>query len=260
MARSTSGESVLTRAVRILGAFTAASPNLAVAEIARRADLPTATAYRLVNELIALNVLERDGDNRVRVGLLMWEWGSRSPYPQQLRQVAWPTMERLQTQVKHHTMLGILVGTDVLYLERMSDPHAVDNIARVGGRLPMHTVSAGLILLAYAPPDLQEQVIMGPMRRFTHWTITDPAVLRRTLADIRRNGVAVGDQTVIPGVVGLAAPVRGTGGDVVAALSIVFPRDDPQRRALQAALISAARQISVQMADVPHGGRSATQD
>jgi DNA-binding IclR family transcriptional regulator len=85
-------------------------------------------------------------------------------------------------------------------------------------------------------------------------------VLRRTLADIRRNGVAVGDQTVIPGVVGLAAPVRGTGGDVVAALSIVFPRDDPQRRALQAALISAARQISVQMADVPHGGLSATQD
>lgn len=250
MARSSSGESVLQRAVRILSSFSAAAPSLAVADIARAADLPTATAYRLVNELVALGVLERDRDNRVRVGLLLWEWGSRSPFPQQLRHIALPTMERLQARVKHHTMLGILVGADVLYLDRLSERGAVDNIAHVGGRLPIHTVSAGLVLLAHSPTDLQDQIINGPMRRYTRWTITDPTVLRRTLAEVRHSGVATGDQTVIPGVVGLAAPVRTAEGEVVAALSIVFPRDDPQRRAHKTALVAAARQISRQAASL----------
>jgi DNA-binding IclR family transcriptional regulator len=62
MARSASGESVLTRAVRVLDACTAVNPSLTVGEIVWRADLPTTTTYRLVNKLIGLGVLERDRD------------------------------------------------------------------------------------------------------------------------------------------------------------------------------------------------------
>lgn len=239
---------MLSRAVRIFATFSAASPSLTASEIARRAQLPQATAYRLVNELLELGVLERDTDNRVRIGVTMWEWASRSSYPHRLRQSALPIMERLQTQVKHHTMLGILVGSEILYLERISAPGAVQNMAQAGGRLPIHVVSAGLVLLAHAPPDLQEKVMAGPLRTYTQWTISQPDVLRRTLAEVRRTGIAVGDQTMIPGVLGMAAPVRNREGIVMAALSVVIPHDDPRRRLHMTSLTAAAREIERELA------------
>jgi DNA-binding IclR family transcriptional regulator len=51
MARSPSGESVLTRVVRLLGAFDVDTPQLSLSRLARRADLPIATAHRLAKEL-----------------------------------------------------------------------------------------------------------------------------------------------------------------------------------------------------------------
>jgi Mn-dependent DtxR family transcriptional regulator len=66
MARSTSGESVLTRAVRIFEAFTPDETVLSVTQIARRARLHPATASRLVAELEAHGLLAREPDRRVR--------------------------------------------------------------------------------------------------------------------------------------------------------------------------------------------------
>ena len=62
VARSASGESVLTRAVRIFEAFTPDETVLSVTQIARRARLHPATASRLVAELEARvrSLLRRD--------------------------------------------------------------------------------------------------------------------------------------------------------------------------------------------------------
>src|SRR3954451_9586483 len=73
MARSTTGESVLSRAVRILEAFDSESPALTVPELARRGGLPLATASRLTNELIRHAWLRRDAHKRARIGVRLWE-------------------------------------------------------------------------------------------------------------------------------------------------------------------------------------------
>lgn len=244
MARSPSGESVLTRAFRILRLFTAGSPALTVSEVARRADLPIATAYRLVSELVDLAVLERDADKRVRMGMQMWELASRSSRALDLRETAMPYLEDLQSVVRQHSQIGVLEGTDVLYLERLSDRQATQNVARIAGRLPIHATSAGLVLLAFAPHELREQVIAGPLRRYTANTPTDPEDLRRLLAEIRQQDFVVADQMITIGSVGLGAPVRDHNREVVAVVSLVIAADDPQRRQYVGALMATARGIS----------------
>jgi DNA-binding IclR family transcriptional regulator len=244
MARSTSGESVLNRAVRILRLFNSGSPALSASEVARRADLPIATAHRLVNELVELGVLERTSGKRVRMGVQMWEWASRSSRALDLRQAAMPAMEDLQSVVRQHTQIGVLEGADVLYLERLSARDAVQNITQIAGRLPIHATSAGLVLLAHAPTELQEQVMAGPLRRYTPHTICDPRELRRMLAEIRHQGYVAADQMITPGVLGLGAPVRGSDGSVVAALCLVVPGTTEQRRQHIGALLATARAVS----------------
>jgi hypothetical protein len=68
MARSATGESVLSRAVRIFEAFTPDERVLSVSQIARRARLHLATASRLIAELESHGLLDREPDRRVRVG------------------------------------------------------------------------------------------------------------------------------------------------------------------------------------------------
>lgn len=254
MARSSSGESVLERTVRILRLFTASSPSLTVSEIARRAHLPVATAHRLVNELVGLGVLERGENRQVRMGVQMWEMASRSSRALDLREAAMPFMEDLQTVVKQHTQIGVLEGTDVLYLERLSARKAVQNITKIAGRLPIHATSAGLVLLAHAPVELQEEVLARPLRRYTPNTVTDPAQLRGLLAKVRQEGYVIAGQMITPGAIGMAAPVRGEKNTVLAALSIVIPADGPTPHSQLPALLATARGISRAMGARNGGG------
>jgi len=114
----------------------------------------------------------------------------------------------------------------------------------VGGRLPLHATGVGLVLLAHAPPGLQEKVLAGPLQRYTAKTICAPEEVRRTLADVRRTGVAVSDGQIELIALSVAAPVRGPRGDVVAALSVVVPSAGSDARAYVPAVRAAARGVS----------------
>ncbi|WP_028658496.1 IclR family transcriptional regulator [Nocardioides insulae] len=225
MARSPSGDSLIERVVRILEAFDPDTPALTIGELAARADLPSSTTSRLVEQLVAHGLLRRDDERRVRVGVRLWELASRASPTLALRQVAMPFMEDIQAVVGHHTQLGVLDGREVLFLERLSARGAVINLTKVAGRLPLHASSGGLVLLAHAPRPLREAVLAAPLRPFTPATVTDPETVRRLLADIRHQGHALCAGFIDPAATGIAVPVRDPLGRVMAALSVVVPND-----------------------------------
>lgn len=244
MARSASGESVLTRAVRIFEAFTPDDTVLSVTQIARRARLHPATASRLVAELEAHGLLAREPDRRVRVGVRMWELALRASPALGLREAAMPSMEDAHAVLGHHVQLGVLDGTEVLFLERLSAPGAVINYTRIAGRLPLHASSSGHVLLAFGPSDLQERILAGPLARYTARTLTDPAALRVALAQVRRQGLACLPGHVHEDALGIAVPVRDGGdGAVIAALAAIVPVDTP-RPMVTGVLATAARGIT----------------
>ncbi|MEB4613312.1 IclR family transcriptional regulator [Leucobacter sp. M11] len=224
MANSPSGESLIDRVVRVLDTFSAELTVQTAAEIGRRAGLPSATAHRIVDDLIAAGLLERDEDHRVRLGLRLWELALRGSTALRLRQAALPHMERIQSTVGQHTQLAVLERDEALFLERLSAPAAGANITRVAGRLPLHASSSGLVLLAHADLATRERVLAGPLRALSPDTVTDPARLRGLLAEIRRAGEVVAPGTVAGVSTGVAIPLRDA-GRVVAALSVVLPRE-----------------------------------
>jgi DNA-binding IclR family transcriptional regulator len=243
MARSASGESVLTRAVRILEAFTPDETVLSVTQIARRARLHLATASRLVAELEAHGLLTREPDRRVRVGVRLWELALRASPALSLREAAMPFMEDAHAVLGHHVQLGVLDGADVLFVERLSTPGAVINLTRIAGRLPLHVSSSGLVLLAFGGRELQEQVLAGPLARYTAHTLTSPAALRAALAEVRRQEAACLPGHVHEDALGIAVPVRDSAGAVIAALAAIVPVDTA-RQSVIGMLTIAARGIA----------------
>ncbi|MGH3589391.1 MAG: IclR family transcriptional regulator [Pseudonocardia sp.] len=238
------GESVTGRVLRVLDAFSAERPEMALTELSRRAGLPLTTAHRLVGELSAWGALERGEDGRYRIGLRLWEVGALAPRGLGLRESAMPFLEDLYEATRQNVQLAVLDGTEVVFVERISGRGAVNVITRVGGRLPLHATGVGLVLLANADPELQEQVLAGPLKRYTPKTICQPDEVRRRLADVRRTGVAVSDGQIELIALSVAAPVRGPRGEVVAALSVVVPAETSDARSYVPVVRAAARGIS----------------
>jgi DNA-binding IclR family transcriptional regulator len=179
-----------------------------------------------VAELCAWGGLERDGDGRYRVGLRVWELGALAPRGLGLREAALPFMEDLYEVTHENVQLAVRDGTEVVFVERLAGRSAVGVLTRVGGRFALPPTGVGLVLLAHAPVEVQEQVLAAPLQAHTPHTITDPRQLRRVLAEVRRTGLAVSDRQVTEDAVSVAAPIE-VGGVVVAALSIVVRGSSP---------------------------------
>lgn len=220
------GQSVTERALGVLGAFSADQPELTLTELSRRTGLPLTTTHRLAGELVAGGALERVG-GRYRIGLRLWEIAALAPRGLGLRETAMPFLEDVYAATRQNVQLAVLAtdsaSAEVVYLERLAPRDAVSVVTRVGGRLPAHATGVGRVLLAHADRDLQEQVLAGPLHRFTTETETDPDALRRILAEVRHTGVAISVRQIELVSLSVAAPVRGADGAVVAAISVVAP-------------------------------------
>lgn len=231
---------MIERVVSVLETFSAERTAQTASEIARRSGLPVSTAHRLVSELTAAGLLERDDEYRVRLGMRLWELALRGSTALRLRQAAVPHMEWVQAQIEQHTQLAVLEQEEALFLEKLSHPAAGQNIAVVAGRLPLHASSAGLVLLAHAEPALRRRVLAAPLKRVGPQTITDPTVLGAALAHIRKTGVVISPGSVEDASTGVAVPLRHA-GSVVAALSVILPRDTPPAPAVAALQLAAQR-------------------
>nr|QGW61308.1 HTH-type transcriptional regulator KipR [Mycolicibacterium sp.] len=243
--RSTAGPGpVLHRAARVLAAFTADRPSLTQTDIARRAGLPLTTTHRLVTVLADAEFLEREPGGAFHIGLRLWEIASLAPRGLGLREVALPFMEDLSQVTRENVQLAVREGLEAVFVERIAGRSAVAVHNRVGGRFALYPTGVGRVLLAHAPEGVQEAALSMPMTAYTSATVTDPATLRRLLADVRLHGAAIVRSQVTTDALSVAAPIRDADGTVVAAVSLVVAADTANATALTLLIQTAARGIS----------------
>ncbi|MGW6061853.1 IclR family transcriptional regulator [Streptomyces sp. NPDC055189] len=234
---------VLGRALQILGAFSAKCPEMTLSELSRRSGLPVSTVHRMLGELLTWGALERGDNGRYRVGLRLWEVASLAPRGQGLRESALPFLEDLSHVTRENVQLAVREGTEVVFVERIAGSGAVPVLTRVGGRFALTATGVGLVLLAHAPAEVQQQALAGPLERFTPDTVTDPGVLRRMLAEVRTNGYAISDRQVTMDAVSVAAPVY-RGSTVIASVSLVVRHGTASAHSLAHLVRTSARAIS----------------
>jgi DNA-binding IclR family transcriptional regulator len=242
--RPPQGDPVVDRALALLGAFDSGHRSLTLGELSRRAGIPTSSTLRLATRLLAWGALERGADGRFTVGLRLWQVGALAPRSHGLREVALPYMRDLSEVTRQHILLAVREGHEAVLVERLSAHQAMPVLYYVGGRLPLHSTGVGLVLLAAAPPDFQEEVLAEPLVHEPEKVPVSPAALRRTLAAVRRDGMATIRRRVPQPLVTVAAPVFDAEERAVAALSVLVPEEGADPRVLGPAVRTAARAVS----------------
>ena len=241
--------SVVDRTLAVIGTFSGGRVRQSLADIARRSDIPVPTAYRIVKRLTEWGALERDEDGRYRIGLRLWEVASLAPRSMGLQRLARPYLQDLYETTHGTVQLAIREGTELVSIERLEHPRHQPARPRVGGRYALHATAIGLVLLAHAPDEVRAEVLAGPLRRHTARTYVDRTELVRVLADVRERGWAVSDRQADDEFVGVAAPVVGAGGAVVAAVSLVFRHDEAAVPAMVHPVRVTAKAISRALQD-----------
>lgn len=228
---------VLGKVMTVLHAFTVDDSAVSLAELYRRTRIPKGTLHRVLADMVAVRMLDRT-DAGYRLGGSLFELGMRASVERSLIEVTIPFMEDLYVRTYETVHLGVLDGTEVVYLSKIGGHRQASAPSRTGGRMPLHCTAIGKVLLAHADNDLREQVLSAPLARYTPRTVILPGPLGAQLDRIVAEGLAYEYEESATGIVCVAAPIRD-GDSVVAAISVTGPshrfRPDSHTRTVRAA-------------------------
>lgn len=245
------------KAMALLSAFgNDAFTGVGVSELARRADMSKSTAFRVLAMLQRSGAVEKAG-NAYRLGKLIHSLGAanETAVHGRIRDALTPYLADLYEMSRQTVHLAVLVGTDVVYLNKLYGHLQVRSPSRIGGEAPAYCTAVGKVLLSY-DADTAEQVLQSEMAAWTPSTITDPEVLRAELARIRQTNLAFDREEILVGLNCIAAPVLGPSGKPVAALSVSGPAGkfipESQSDALRKVCYAAGRAVAAANAHRQH--------
>jgi DNA-binding IclR family transcriptional regulator len=213
------GTQAVDRAARLLTEVVHSSDPMTFTGLSAATGLAKSTTSRLLLALERNGLVRRDDHGRFLPGEMFVGFAWRSGAEAGLVAVAQPFLQRLGQATGETINLGVAGHGMVEQIAQVDSTYMIGGTNWVGLSLPLHCSAVGKVLLAYGAAQLPP----GKLERRTGQTITSEAALRAELAAVRACGYAVTDEELEPGLIAVAAPVRGYDGAVVAALSVSAP-------------------------------------
>ena len=251
----------IQRAVRLIRHVAEGNPVLNMSETAKTLKINRTTLLRLLHTLEAEGFVERRPDGAgYQVGLALLEVGARALFSQDLVQVAMPVLTRLAESLQLSAHLGVLDGTDVLYLVRRTPNTPLASNIRVGSRLPAHATTMGRMLLAYMTKVELETLYAGKeLQRFSDQTATTLAALEAKVEKDRAAGIAWSEAHFERGIGSAAVAVFDFGGTPLGAINVSGPvgafADEARRAIIGQGLRQAGAEISRRLGFIEDGAR-----
>jgi IclR family acetate operon transcriptional repressor len=220
------------RAIAVLDTL-AEGGELGTNEIARRTGMTPSTASRQLGTLAASGLVERvPANGRYRLGLRIVHLANALLARLDVREVARPHLIALVDATGETATLSVPGDTDAITVDFVPGAHQVQPVSRLGRPSIAHATSAGKVMLAFSGRELPD----GPLRAYTPRTITDPQQLAGEIADVRERGYAMAVGEREPDLTAVAAPVRGSRGELEAIVALQGPSSRFDPRAVEKAL------------------------
>ena len=222
----------------------AAAGELGTNELARRTGVNASTVSRVLATLAVAGYVDQGPSGRYRLGVRLVQLGNAVVDRLDLRELAQPVLRGLVASVGETATLSVPGEHEAVTVDFARSPSSVQGVAQVGRPSVAHATATGKVMLAFGHATLPR----GQLRRYTSRTIADPRVLARVVEKVRAAGWAdaVGERE--EDLAALAAPVRGTRGELTAILGMQGPAarfDAAARETALEPLLAAALALSL---------------
>ena len=251
------GTTAIDRGAELLVRVLESERPVALSDLALASGIPKSTASRLVSALERQGLVEQDGERgRLRPGPAILRVAERSLLERSVVELARPSLDSLSEACGETINLAVPARHGVEHVAQVDGRHFLGAGQWLGRTVDFHSTANGKVFMAFGRATMPAR----PLAELTPRTITDAAQLRDELAVVRRDEFAEAVDELEMGLAAIAAPVRGAGGEVVAALSITGPtvRMTPVRIAeLKPILIDEARTLSRRLGHPQQGENAA---
>jgi len=203
--------------------------------ISKETRIPKPTCHRLLSQLVDIEVVYETLDKEYMLGVGALRLGQALVHDQ-VWGMAFASRGELQdlASITGETVaLHIRLDHDRVCVAESESSQALRYTAGVGQAVPLHTGSAGKVLMAYSDAALQERYFRTvQLTALTSESESDPVEFRKILQQVRSRGWAESSGERIPGASAVSVPVADNQGNLVMALSILGPtfRLDADRR------------------------------
>ncbi|GAB6853276.1 IclR family transcriptional regulator [Asaia astilbis] len=225
----------LLHGLAILECFEDSTTELSLAEVTRRAELPRASAFRLVQTLRRAGYLVGGASPRLlRLGEKCLSLGRGREAGKGLIETAMPILEALRDETSCSTHLAQREGHDIVYVARCAASGDERSVVDIGTRLPAHaTVIGRAILSQMLTADVVGLYQEYAFPLFTSATPDDLSALVRQVEEDRNQRSLASWGYFENDIVSIASVVRDRSGNVLAALSAVCAHGRHDRALLE---------------------------
>lgn len=183
-------------------------------ELSALLDTPLSTIYRYLRTLTEFGFVDRH-EGGYRLGPRLMIGGGATISSEELIRRAEPVLEMLAEETGETAVISRRVGLAAVCLHQVQSTQPLRVALDPGIATPLDAGPIARVLLAYAPTDIQDEVLGSE---------PDAEAIRAELGAVIASGISSGDGVSIPGTVSIAAPVLRDDG-IVAALAVMAPRD-----------------------------------
>ena len=220
------------------------------ARLAKRIGIPRSSCYQLLEVLKSQGfAIHFQDDKRWGLGLAAWELGSAYQRHEPLERLAKPVITKLVSELAEKTPvvghLGVLDGSDVLYLLEQRPAKSLKLVTDVGVRLPAHLTASGRAMLAHLDQKQLSASFRG--RELTTRTNLGPRnlmELKQLLTQEKDQGFALEVDEVTMGYASVGVAIVDHLGHPMAGLAITL-----QSRELEKLQLSQLAQVLIASAN-----------
>ena len=213
------------KSMQLLDALVAQCTPMTLSDLASCTALPKTTAFRYLYTLRASGFVDYDEHTeRYAIGPRVAVAAPLPSYAERIKELAQPTMRRLQRQFNETVNLGIRDGGDIVYIDMVGSTRLLHSEAKIGKRNPLHSTALGkAILLTLGMSEVDRTVPRRMLARTPH-TITNRDTFLDEIARSAARKYAFDMEENELGARCVAAAIRAPGtGNAIAAISISGP-------------------------------------
>ncbi len=215
----------LTRGLSLLEALATAESGLSLTDLARKVELAPSTTHRLLATLEKMGFVHQGGDlARWYVGLQAFTVGSSFLANRDFVAQSHPYLRKLMEQSGETANLGILDGTEAVFIDQVQCRETMRTIVKLGSRVPLHASGVGKAIFAALPDEQIDAIVkVKGLPRITANTITSPEIMWASIRVIRQRGYSFDDEEHLPGTRCVASPIYDEHAETLGALSLAGP-------------------------------------
>lgn len=198
---------------------------MSLTEVARAAELPPSTTYRMLTTLAQHGMLEFEETTQLWfVGVETFRMGAGFLRRRKLAERGRHVIQRLMVETGETANLAVAESDGVVFVSQVETHEAIRAFFRPGTRGAYHSSGIGKAVLASLGPGPRLALLRSlAFERFTDKTFTSVATLEAELATVRERGFAIDDEERNLGMRCVAAAIFNEFGEPVGGVSVSGP-------------------------------------